>query len=155
MRALLVLALFLCSSVTARAQSLDDAPTVYVASAYDRLVNHGDFQPPDALYTPRLLALWQDMRRDAGDEVGRVDFNTWTNSQDGDLSDLSIASEIIDGREDRMIVTTRFMNLGEAQTIRFYFEKGEAGWRLDDMESAGAEPWTLSLLLKYGSAMKD
>jgi len=105
MRALLLTALLLLTPGAAWSQSLDDAPPIYVAGVYDQLANGGDYDPPDALYTPRLLALWEDMRRDSGGEVGRVDFFYWTNAQDWTLSDLSIGSAFVDGHEDRMTVT--------------------------------------------------
>ena len=150
MRFVLLVTLLLIAPVTARAQSLDDSPPVYVALVYDRLSKDQDYNDPDALSTPRLAALWKDMRKDAGGEVGRIDFFPWTNSQDWTLSDLSLTSEIVDGREDRMIVTTRFNNGGEPQVIRTFWEKSGGRWRLDDMQSLGKDAWTLSAILKYG-----
>ena len=64
MRLLLLAVFLLLAPVTARSQSLDDSPPVYVAGVYDKLANGGDYDPPDALYTPRLLALWKDMEKD-------------------------------------------------------------------------------------------
>lgn len=150
MRALLLFVLLLLAPTMARAQSLDDAPTVYVASVYDRLARGETFEPPDAFYTPRLLALWKDMEKDAGGEVGRIDFSYWTSSQDWDLADLSIASQFVDGREDRQIVTARFRNAGRQRTIVLYFEKLDGRWRLDEAQSPGEDAWTLSTILKYG-----
>ena len=150
MRPVLIALLLLLAPAVAGAQALTDAPSVYVASVYDRLAKDQDYNDPDALYTPRLLALWKDMQKDAGGEVGRIDFFPWTNSQDWTLSDLSLTSEIVDGREDRMIVTTRFKNGGEPQVIRTFWEKSGGRWRLDDMQSLGKDAWTLSVILKYG-----
>ena len=152
---LLALTLILLAPMAAQAQSLDDTPPVYVASVYDRLAKDQNYDDPDALYTPRLLALWKDMRKDAGGEVGRVDFFPWTNSQDWQLSDLSLTSEIVDGREDRMIVTAKFRNGGQSETIRSYWEKTGGRWRLDDMQSVGPLGWTLSVILKYGWSSQD
>lgn len=155
MRSVLLAVLILLAPTLARAQVLTDVPSVYVASVYDRLSRGQDYQDPDALYTPRLLALWKDMKKDAGDEVGRVDFFPWTSSQDWTLSDLSLTSEIVDGREDRMIVTTRFRNGGEPEVIRTFWEKSGDRWRLDDMQSLGKDAWTLSVILKYGWSSQD
>lgn len=148
-RLLIALALLL-TPAAALAQTVGDTPPVYVAQVYDRLANDGDYDPPDALYTPRLLALWRLQRKEAGGEVGRIDFFYWTNSQDWTLSDLSIASEYVDGRDDRMIVTAGFTNMGRKERIRFYFEKTGGRWLLDDVASELGDPWTLSTLLKYG-----
>ncbi|MBI5941899.1 MAG: DUF3828 domain-containing protein [Caulobacterales bacterium] len=150
MRLVLLAALLLLAPLPAAAQSLGDAPPVYVAGVYDRLANGGDYDPPDALYTPRLLALWKDMEKDSGGEVGRIDFFYWTSSQDWDLKDVSIGSTFVDGHEDRMIVTATFRNGGEPRRIRFYFEKTGGRWRLDDVVSEVGDAWTLSVLLKYG-----
>lgn len=150
MRLVLFAALLLLAPLPAAAQSLSDAPPVYVAGVYDTLANGGDYDPPDALYTPRLLALWKDMRKDSGGEVGRVDFFYWTSSQDWDLKDISIGSAFVDGHEDRMIVTASFRNGGEPRRIRFYFEKAGGRWRLDEVVSELGDAWTLSALLKYG-----
>lgn len=155
MRSVLLAVLILLAPTLARAQVLTDVPAVYVASVYDRLSRGQDYQDPDALYTPRLLALWKDMKKDAGNEVGRVDFFPWTSSQDWTLSDLSLTSEIVDGREDRMIVTTRFRNGGEPEVIRTFWEKSGDRWRLDDMQSLGKDAWTLSVILKYGWSSQD
>ena len=150
MRLFLLAALLLLAPLPVAAQSLGDAPPVYVAGVYDRLANGADYDPPDALYTPRLLALWKDMRKDSGGEVGRVDFFYWTSSQDWDLADVSIGSAFVDGHEDRMIVSASFRNGGEPRRIRFYFEKTGGQWRLDEVVSEEGDRWTLSALLKYG-----
>ncbi|MDO8297720.1 MAG: DUF3828 domain-containing protein [Caulobacter sp.] len=153
MRLLTLAVLLLLAPVTARAQSLDDAPPVYVASVYDRLAKGEAFEAPDALYTPRLLALWKDMEQDAGGEVGRLDANYWTNSQDWTISDVTIASAYVDGHDDdRMIVVARFRDMDRNEAIQFYFEKLGGQWKLDDVASLGEAPWTLSLALKYGLA---
>jgi len=155
MRSVLLAMLMLLAPMAARAQALTEPPPVYVAMVYDQLARGGDYETPDALYTPRLLALWKDMQKDAGDEVGRVDFFPWTNSQDWTLSDLSLTSEIVDGRADRMIVTAKFRNGDRPEIIRTYWEKSDDRWRLDDMQSAGADAWTLSVVLKYGWSSQE
>lgn len=150
MRLVRFAALLLLAPLPVAAQSLGDAPPVYVAGVYDRLANGGAYDPPDALYTPRLRALWRDMWKDSGGEVGRIDFLYWTSSQDRDLKDIAIGSTFVDGHEDRMIVTASFRNGGEPRRIRFYFEKTSGRWRLDEVISEEGDRWTLSALLKYG-----
>jgi hypothetical protein len=155
MRALLLACLLLLTPVVAAAQSLDDEPEVYVASVYDRLARGQDWQTPDALYTPRLRALWKGMIRDAGGEVGRVNFNIWTNSQDGELSRFSFAGEPVVQNPDRRIVIARFRNMNRDEVIAFYWEKIGGRWRLDDVQSQGKDAWTLSVILKYGFVGED
>lgn len=155
MRAILIAALLAISPVTAAAQSLTDEPEVYVASVYDRLRRNQPYQTPDALYTPRLQALWADMQKDAGDEVGRVNFDFWINAQDAELSGFSFAGEPVLGNDARKIVIARFRNMDRDEVIAFYWEKIDGRWRLDDVESRGADPWTLSVILKYGLVGAD
>jgi hypothetical protein len=153
MRFLPLALLLLLAPAAARAQTLGEAPPVYVAGVYDRLAKGETFEAPDALYTPRLLALWRDMEKDAGGEVGRLDANYWTNSQDWTISGVTIGSAYVDGHDDdRMIVVARFRNMDRNEVIQFYFEKLGGQWKLDDVVSLDETPWTLSLVLKYGWA---
>ena len=155
MRAILIAALLMLSPVVAAAQSLDDEPEVYVASVYDRLSKDQNFDAPEALYTPRLQALWKDMRKDAGDEVGRVDFFFWTNSQDWSLSGFSFIGQPVEQNANRRIVTARLRNMDRSEVIAFYWERIDGRWRLDDVQSLGEDGWTLSVLLKYGWAARE
>lgn len=155
MRLLLLIALMISLPSGALAQSLEDEPEVYVAGVYDRLANGQAWETPDALYTPRLAALWADMRRDAGDEVGRVNFDVWVNAQDAELSGFSFGGEPVQGNPDRRIVIARFRNLDRDEVIAFYWERIDGRWRLDEVQSRGADPWTLSVILKYGWVGED
>lgn len=152
---MMLIALIICLPLGARAQSLEDEPEVYVASVYDRLANRQPWETPDALYTPRLAALWADMRRDAGGEVGRVNFDFWVNAQDSTLSGFSFGGEPVPGNPDRRIVVARFRNMDRGEIIAFYFERIDGRWRLDDVQSQGKDPWTLSVILKYGWVGED
>lgn len=155
MRAIVIAVLLAAAPMAATAQSLADDPEVYVASVYDRLRRQQPYQTPHALYTPRLQALWADMVKDAGDEVGRVNFDFWVNAQDADLSGFSFASEPVIQNDDRRIVIARFRNFDRDETLAFYWEKIDGRWRLDDVESRGETAWTLSVILKYGWVGED
>lgn len=143
------------SPLAAGAQTLDDDPEIYVASVYDRLRKGEAWQTPEALYTPRLQALWKDMTADTGDEVGRVNFDFWTNAQDWELSGFSFSGEPVVQNDSRRIVIARFRNFDRAEVIAFCWERIDGRWRLDDVESRGEDPWTLSVLLKYGFVGED
>jgi hypothetical protein len=155
MRALFAAALLALIPAAATAQSLTDEPEVYVASVYDRLASAKPYETPEALYTPRLQALWKDMAGDAGDEVGRVNFDFWINAQDAELSGFLFEGEPVMQNEGRRIVIARFRNMDRDEVIATYWEKIDGRWRLDDVESRGKEPWTLSTLLKYGFVGPD
>lgn len=155
MRLLMLIAMLIGLPLAARAQSLDDEPEVYVAAVYDRLANRQPWETPAALYTPRLAALWADMRKDAGDEVGRVNFDFWVNAQDAELSGFSFGGEPVLGNDSRRIVIARFRNMDRDEVLAFYWERIDGRWRLDDVQSLGKDPWTLSVILKYGWVGED
>lgn len=125
-------------------------PQAFVTGVYKRLAADPNYAPPTDIYTPRLKALWADMTRDARGEVGRVDFEFWTNAQDWALKGVVVTSKPVEGNAGRRVVIARFTNSGAPEEIRFYFERTAAGWRLDDARSVGKDGWTLSLILKYG-----
>ena len=108
--------------------------------------------------TPRLQQLFEsDDRRvcELDTPIGRLDFDWVVNGQDFLITDVSVETvETYAGLEDepeRVVVIARFKNFDTPNELRYYWEKAEDGWRLDDVASVSDEfPWTLSLLLKYG-----
>lgn len=154
-RAVIIILAWLTSAVMAggpafAATAIAD-PAVFVRQVYARLAKGGDYSPPDDVYSARLQALWADEVRDAGGEVGRVDFLFWINGQDGRPSQVRIATQSVEGRADRRIVAVRFRNGTKRQRLQFYFERGRDAWTLDDVVSlTPGDAWTLSLILKYG-----
>ena len=125
-------------------------PVRFVTSVYDKLAKDDAFSPSDDIYTPRLAALFALDRREAGDGVGRIDFDFWTNAQDWKISGLKVASSPVEGSKARRIVVAKFNNVTRPTEIHFYFESTKQGWLLDDARSTVGERWTLSLILKYG-----
>ncbi|HJW40968.1 MAG TPA: hypothetical protein VJ476_07040 [Rhizomicrobium sp.] len=105
---------------------------------------------PDDIYSDRLAALFALDSKEAGGEVGRIDFDFWMNSQDGDVSNVTVSKVPVENAPGRMVVIAKFRNLKTPEEIHFYFEKTAKGWKLDDARSALGEQWTLSLILKYG-----
>ena len=109
-------------------------------------------------YSPRLRELFAIQQREHGvDEVGRLDMNIFTGTQDGDITDIKIEQADVDyAVPPRRTVTATFTILDRPTRMRFYFEKIGERWFLDDIASAGFGPpdefpgWTLSTVLKYG-----
>ncbi|HTQ12756.1 MAG TPA: hypothetical protein VMH86_02690 [Rhizomicrobium sp.] len=131
-------------------------PVAYVKHGYQLLAADKDVPDDPATFTPRLRALFALEKKEAGGEVGRLDFDYWTNGQDWKISRLAIRAVPVEGAKDREIVFATFHNIDRDEEIHFYFEKGAGGWQLDDVRSLrGEEPWTLSLILKYGWDGKD
>ena len=140
---------FAAPAGAAPATRIDD-PAKFVMENYARIAKNSDYQTPDDVYSPRLAALFALDQKEAGGEVGRLDFDPWTNAQDFKLSSVKVTSAPVDSAPDRKTVVAKFKNIGTAEEIHFYFERTKAGWKIDDMRSAAGQLWTLSLILKYG-----
>ena len=127
-------------------------PVKFVSDVYSHIVKTPDnYQEPDDIYTPRLAALFALEQKDAGGEVGRIDFDPWTNAQDNTVTGVKVTSHAVESGPNREIVVAKFKNDTKPEEIHFYFEKTKDGWKLDDMRSSGTDsPWVLSLILKYG-----
>jgi hypothetical protein len=123
-------------------------PAAFVKAMYATTVSKKP--EPDDIYTDRLAALFALDSKEAGGEVGRIDFDFWMNGQDGDVSNVTISKAPVENAPGRMVVIAKFKNLKTPEEIHFYFEKTAKGWKLDDARSALGEQWTLSLILKYG-----
>ena len=148
--ALALLSLAFAPQPAAAATVITD-PAAFVQSVYARLAKGGDYIPPEDIYTPHLAALWALEGREAHGEVGRIDFLFWIDGQDGTPTDLRLRTVPVEGRLDRRIVVATFKNGEQAEALKFYFQKGVSGWKLDDVVSLkGQAPWTLSVILKYG-----
>jgi hypothetical protein len=108
------------------------------------------YVPPEDIYTSRLAGLMALDKHEAGDEVGRLDFDIWTGAQDWELSGVRISTQAVEGAKNREIVVAKFKNGGKPYVIHYYFERAGGAWKLDDVREVSPEPWTLSLVLKYG-----
>jgi len=132
----------------AQAATKIDDPQKFVTQLYATTVTKS--VEPEDIYTPHLDALFKLAAKEAGGEVGRIDFDFWSNSQDGDVSDVVVTKQDVEGAKNRQTIVVKFKNSGRQNEIHFYFEKTAAGWKLDDARSLTGEAWTLSLILKYG-----
>jgi len=164
MKAIVVLAAcpFVTGPVAAAAQAGGVAdPVAFVREAYSPAAAatpaasfNGYSRQPE--FSPRLRAMFADDERYANGEVGRLDFSPYTGAQDDEISQVNVTAAEVDGAADRRVVTAAFRNMGAAQTMRLYFERIGGRWYVDDISSAGRtgpgaqEPWTLSLILRYG-----
>lgn len=150
-KSLLALAALALVCLPVRAATTIDDPVVFVKAVYDKLSSDSDYAAPEDIYSPRLAALVALEKKEAGGEVGRMDFDFWTNAQDWQISDVDVSAQPVEGAKDREIVVAKFKNTDRKEEIHFYFEKlSWAGWRLDDVRSFSGDGWTLSLILKYG-----
>lgn len=138
----------------ARARGVDN-PRAFVEGVYRTGLRNGP-GPVEHAYSERLGTLFAEERRDAGDSVGRLDFDYWSNSQDPEVANVQVTEQAVEGRADRRIVAVRFTNGGRPQANRFYFERVNGRWLLDEVRNVPlptdneGEGWVLSLILRYG-----
>lgn len=98
-----------------------------------------DYQLLDAapLQSAGLNALFEKDREEAGDGIGRIDFDPYVNGQDFQLSDLVVAEPVYVA--GRAIVAVSFANFEQLRDMGYVLvQEGEA-WKIDDMWAADAE----------------
>ena len=141
---------FVATSQSKATTKIDD-PEKFVRGVYAQIEKQPDkTREPEDIYSQRLSDLFALDSKEAGGEVGRIDFDPWTNSQDSEIHNVHVSSKPVESAPSRRTVRATFKNLGRSEDIRFYFEQTKKGWKLDDMRSVGKDSWTLSLILKYG-----
>jgi hypothetical protein len=141
-------AVLLAVSPAAAATKISD-PVQFVKSVYALI--KANKPAPDDIYTPRLQKLFELDRKEAGGEVGRIDFDIFMNAQDSAITDLTVRGVPVLQGPGREVVIAKFKNMGHAQEVHFYFEKVGGNWLIDDARGlTGPDTWTLSLILKYG-----
>ena len=138
------------SPLSANAATRIDDPEKFVRAVYGQFEKQHDYHEPDDIYSDRLKGLFALDSKEAGGEVGRLDFDPWINAQDWQIKNVKVTSEPVELAPSRRTVKATFKNIDRPEDIRFYFERTKDGWKIDDVRSAGKESWTLSLILKYG-----
>ncbi|MBF0502665.1 MAG: DUF3828 domain-containing protein [Candidatus Riflebacteria bacterium] len=136
--------------VFSQAATTIDDPLKFVSTVYANLGKDQNYSVPSDFYTQRLTELFALEKKEAGGEVGRMDFDFWTNAQDYQLSGLKVSMKPVENATDRQIIIAQFKNGGKYEEIHLYFERVNNRWLLDDARSVQGEQWTLSLILKYG-----
>ncbi|WP_316165450.1 MULTISPECIES: DUF3828 domain-containing protein [unclassified Bradyrhizobium] len=100
-----------------------------------------------------LAAQWAKMdARTPKDEVGAIDFDPVTNSQDPDVASFKVTSEMQDGDKATVAVRIRGHRTErkeQADDIIRYDLVREAGqWKIDDIRGAvDGKPWSIRALL--------
>ena len=100
-----------------------------------------------------LVALWAkaDAHTPKGD-VGPVDFDPVTNSQEPDVKSFSVAAEKLEA--DKAVIAVTIAGHGAARekatdnTIRYNFVRDGGEWKIDDISGASdGEPWSIRGML--------
>jgi hypothetical protein len=148
---ILLLLLTLLVVPAAQAAPVFDDPQELLEYAYKSYREGGVPEEPFELYSSTFLERWAIMMARTPDgEVGAVDFDPMINGQDYDLGTITIGKPRLYG--GRAFVTVSFENFGRPEEIRFTLVKGDAGWKIDDIESlAPGSEWRLSEILTIAS----
>src|ERR1700743_701927 len=134
-----LLAFVIALPAFANAATKIDDPAKFVTGVYKQMAANNDYKPPEDIYTARLASLWALERKESGGEVGRMDFDMWTGTQDWVLKDIQVTEDTVAGSTARKIVTAKFKNIDTQEEMHFYFEKSGSGWLLDDVRSLKGE----------------
>jgi hypothetical protein len=98
-----------------------------------------------------LIELWAraDAHTPKGD-VGPIDFDPVTNSQEPDVKSFKVAAEKMETDKAVIAVTITGRNARKAadQTLRYDFVRDGATWKIDDIQGASdGEPWSIRSML--------
>jgi len=140
-----------------------DDPTAIVTAIYTRAARGkgdggGGFvienkQAKAKYLSKSLIALWAkaDAHTPKGD-VGPVDFDPVTNSQEPDVKSFKVDAEKLEADKALIAVTITGRNTPPRKvadrTIRYEFVRETAGWKIDDIKSASdGEAWSIRAML--------
>jgi hypothetical protein len=100
-----------------------------------------------------LIELWAkaDAHTPKGD-VGPVDFDPVTNSQEPDIKSFKVDAEKLDADKALIAVTITGRQMPQRkaadQVVRYDLVREAAGWKIDDIKGASdAEPWSIRAML--------
>jgi Protein of unknown function (DUF3828) len=103
--------------------------------------------------TKSLIELWAkaDAHTPKGD-VGPVDFDPVTNSQDPDVKSFKVDAEKLEADKAVIAVTITGRNTpprkGADQVVRYEFVREADKWKIDDIKGASdGEPWSIRAML--------
>jgi hypothetical protein len=101
-----------------------------------------------------LIRLWADAdaHTEKGD-VGPIDFDPVTNSQDPDVKSFKVVAEKLEADKAVVAVTITGHHAPspkpEDQVIRYNFVRDDGQWKIDDISGASeGEPWSIREILK-------
>lgn len=101
----------------------------------DQIV-YSDLDNP-SLRSERLNLLYQADEREAGDGIGRLDFDPYVNGQDFEITNLRIDEPYLAG--GRAVVRVTFDNMATPQELGYLLIWEDHGWRIDDLWSDGPD----------------
>ena len=160
--AMSVTAMFFTGNASAQAPAAND-PAAIVTAIYTRAASGKgedggafiiDSKAAKAKYLSKsLVALWAkaDARTPKGD-VGPIDFDPVTNSQEPDVKSFKVTAEKQEADKATLAVTIEGRNAPARKpadrTIRYEFVRDGTEWKIDDIKGASdGEPWSIRGML--------
>ena len=139
MRLMVLAALAAFAATPVLAADFDD-PAKLLAAIYAQYKPGVDF--PDADFTraqqsKRLNALYDADAKEAGDEIGRIDFDPYVNGQDYDIKDLVIDQPAYAG--GKALVHVTFSNFDTPQDLGILLVREGKAWKVDDIWTSNAD----------------
>lgn len=108
----------------------DQSAAAYIRSFYPP----DDPNAPEARYSPRTAALWdQCFRRAEANSDACMDFDMFVQGNDFDLSDLKV--EQTSGDAKQAVVKAQFKNFGKDERVIFTLMHDDQGWMIDEIIS--------------------
>ena len=160
--AMSVTAMFFTGNASAQAPSAND-PVAIVTAIYTRAASGKgedggafiiDTKAAKSKYLSNsLVALWAkaDAHTPKGD-VGPIDFDPVTNSQEPDLKSFTVTAEKSEPDKATIaVIFTSHQTTRKAidQTVRYDFVRDANHWKIDDIGSAtDGQPWSIREMLK-------
>src|SRR5215472_17641855 len=86
------LTISLALPLTAHAATRIDDPEKFVRTVYGQFEKQHDYHEPDDVYSDRLKSLFALDSKEAGGEVGRLDFDPWVDAQDFVIRSMHVYS---------------------------------------------------------------
>ena len=137
------------------------APQTFLAEVYKRIAQTkkrkvNDFwQAPEgrpSAFTAEVVALWAKAEKKADGEIGPVDFDLFTNSQDAGPTAPTLATVDDDGATAHVRATLKAPKPGKEASaddvLVFTLKRDATGWRIDDIHgSVSGDSWNLRGLL--------
>jgi len=135
---LLLLSVGFCSgSLAAEAENAKElVAKLYAAQNANEspLAHPGDKEKLGVFFDSTLSGLIVKDQKEAGEEVGRLDFDPIYDAQDTEIQDFKIAPPKVNDDATEVVVT--FKNMGEPQQIVFVLRETESGTRISDIRYA-------------------
>jgi len=127
-----------------------DTPRALIEALYAPYSKGDDFDwstwDESVLRSKALNTLFDADAREAGDDMGRLDFDPYVDGQDYQLSDLKIGDAAITG--DTAEVEVTFKNLDSAEDLRYTLVQEADGWKIDDVSSDNKDfPYSLKAIM--------